>query len=71
MILNYTRSFGLQLAEGDVITSSLVPLADMINYRHPPDAAWYYDKEKEGLVVKALVDIKKGEEVCFGHSEPL
>ena len=48
-----------------------MPFADMINYRHPPSAAWYYDQEKGGLVVKALADIKKGEEVCFGHSEPL
>ena len=49
----------------------MVPLASMFNHKPPPDAQthWYYDEKKNGFVVKAIKDIKIGEEVYITYGD--
>ena len=44
-----------------VDTSIQVPYADMFNTETPKNAYWYFDDKRQGFVVEAHRDIKKGE----------
>ena len=47
--------------------SFLVPLADMFNHRPEAQVEAYFDPERCGYVVKALVDIPEGAEICTNY----
>jgi hypothetical protein len=68
MQLCFSRSFGLQI--DDKYITCLVPYADMGNHNLPQMTYWNYNAEREGFVVVATRDIKKGEEVtlCYGEN---
>lgn len=60
-----TRVFGLKI--GGVTTEALVPLADMMNHRRPPDVDWSYDDEAGAFLMRASRDITKGQEICDSY----
>jgi protein-histidine N-methyltransferase len=60
-----TRVFGLTI--GGVATEALVPLADMMNHRRPPDVDWSYDDAAGAFLMRASRDIAKGEEICDSY----
>jgi SET domain-containing protein len=45
-----------------------VPYADMFNHRHPEEAKYVFDRERNGFSIIALEDIPKGEEVCIQYN---
>jgi protein-histidine N-methyltransferase len=51
-----TRNFGVELDNG-VWTSALVPQADMLNHRRPPQAEWKYDLERDAFTVTTYVHL--------------
>lgn len=60
-----TRVFGLTI--GGASTEALVPIADMMNHRRPPDASWTFDDELGAFVIRALRDVRAGEEICGSY----
>lgn len=56
-----TRVFGITLRGAPA--EALVPLADMMNHRRPPDVEWAHDEGEDAFVMTALRDIRKGEEI--------
>lgn len=56
-----SRVFGI--GKGDSGAEALVPLADMLNHKRPPDIDWTYDDATAELVMTATRDIRAGEEV--------
>ena len=44
MILVGSRSFGITV--NGTVTNVMVPLADMLNHKRPPDAVWTFDNDK-------------------------
>ena len=54
-----SRCFGVKM--NGVDTSIQVPYADMFNTETPKNAYWYFDDKRQGFVVEAHRDIKKGE----------
>lgn len=60
-----TRVFGVTI--GGSPTEALVPIADMMNHRRPPDASWTYDEALGAFVIRALRDIRAGEEICGSY----
>lgn len=60
-----TRVFGVTI--GGAPTEALVPIADMMNHRRPPDASWTFDEALGSFVVRALRDIRAGEEICASY----
>ena len=54
------------------LTTCLAPYADMFNHYVEPKTNrrmtnWYYDDDEEGLIIQALRDIEKGEEVFISY----
>jgi histone-lysine N-methyltransferase SETD3 len=56
-----TRVFGVTIAGSP--TEALVPIADMMNHRRPPDAIWTYDEALGAFVIRAARAIRAGEEI--------
>lgn len=54
-----SRIFGIQI-EG-VKTDAYVPYADMLNHKRPRQTAWTYTDDREGFIMEALEDMKRGE----------
>ena len=54
-----SRIFGIEI-EG-IKTDGFVPYADMLNHKRPRQTAWTYTDEREGFIIEALEDIKRGE----------
>ena len=50
-------------------TIALVPLADMLNHKHPKNVTWTYSDEKRGFIVRAVEDIKKGRQMYYSYGE--
>ena len=64
--LTYSRVFSLDLPNGE--KTCLIPFADMFNHDDQPAARGYYDKDKNGVVVKALRDIQNGTEITIKYA---
>ena len=45
----------------------LVPLADMLNHSPVTQVDAYFDTERKGYVIQALVDIPEGAEIHFNY----
>lgn len=60
-----TRVFGVTI--GGAATEALVPFADMMNHRRPPDASWTFDEALGSFVIRASRDIRAGEEICGSY----
>jgi histone-lysine N-methyltransferase SETD3 len=60
-----TRVFGVKIRGAS--TEAMVPFADMMNHRRPPDVDWAYDEEQSAFVMKAARDIKEGEEITDSY----
>ncbi|APR85968.1 Hypothetical protein A7982_11317 [Minicystis rosea] len=56
-----SRIFGLTIAGQK--TEALVPLADMLNHREPPETHWTYDDEAGAFVMTALRSFAVGEPI--------
>ena len=62
-----SRIFGIQV-EG-VKTDGFVPYADMLNHKRPRQTSWTYTDEREGFIIEALEDIKRGEQVYDSYGK--
>jgi protein-histidine N-methyltransferase len=60
-----TRVFGITIAGSP--TEALVPFADMMNHRRPPDATWTFDEALGAFLIRAARDIRAGEEICGSY----
>ena len=60
-----TRVFGVTI--GGSPTEALVPIADMMNHRRPPDVSWTFDEAMGAFVIRAVRDIQSGEEICGSY----
>ena len=62
-----SRIFGIQV-EG-VKTDGFVPYADMLNHKRPRQTSWTYTDDREGFIIEALEDIKRGEQVYDSYGK--
>ncbi|WNG17572.1 SET domain-containing histone-lysine N-methyltransferase [Cystobacter fuscus] len=60
-----SRTFGLTL-EGQFVRG-FVPLADMLNHRQSPEAAWGMSEDGAAFVLVALKDVPAGEEIHISY----
>lgn len=54
-----SRIFGIQV-EG-VKTDGFVAYADMLNHKRPRQTSWTYTDDKQGFIIEAIEDIKRGD----------
>lgn len=45
----------------------MAPFVDMINHNSPRNANWGYSSSEKAFLVRAIDDIKKGDEVYFNY----
>ena len=50
-------------------SGAMVPFADMINHRWDPQTEWEFNDEEKVFTLKAIQDIRKGEEVFMRYGE--
>ena len=62
-----SRIFGIQV-EG-VKTDGFVPYADMLNHKRPRQTSWTYTDDRQGFIIEALEDIKRGEQVYDSYGK--
>ena len=62
-----SRIFGIQV-EGTQ-TDGFVAYADMLNHKRPRQTAWTYTDERQGFIIEALDDIKRGEQVYDSYGK--
>ena len=62
-----SRIFGIEI-EG-VKTDGFVPYADMLNHKRPRQTAWTYTDDREGFIIEALEDIKRGEQIYDSYGK--
>ncbi|MEZ4302770.1 MAG: SET domain-containing histone-lysine N-methyltransferase [Polyangiaceae bacterium] len=60
-----TRVFGITVRGS--ATEALVPFADMMNHRRPPELLWTYDEDGAAFTVRAARAVTAGEEVCGSY----
>ena len=56
-----SRCFGMSIYGRE--TYGLVPMADMLNHKHPEETAWSYDDHADGFVLTALKNFAPGDPV--------
>jgi len=56
-----TRIFGITI-DGKK-TSAMVPMADMLNHKRPPETYWTFDDDRKGFTITATKDFLADEEV--------
>jgi histone-lysine N-methyltransferase SETD3 len=56
-----SRIFGITI--GQKKTSAMVPMADMLNHKKPPDTYWTYDNKLQAFVMTASLDLAGGLEI--------
>lgn len=54
-----SRIFGIQI--DGVKTDGFVAYADMLNHKRPRQTSWTYTDDRQGFIIEALEDIKRGE----------
>lgn len=62
-----SRIFGIQV-EG-VKTDGFVAYADMLNHKRPRQTSWTYTDEKQGFIIEAIEDIKRGDQVYDSYGK--
>lgn len=62
-----SRIFGINV-EG-VKTDGFVPYADMLNHKRPRQTSWTYTDDRQGFIIEALEDIKRGEQVYDSYGK--
>ena len=62
-----SRIFGIQV--NGVKTDGFVPYADMLNHKRPRQTSWTYTDDREGFIIEALEDIKRGEQVYDSYGK--
>ena len=62
-----SRIFGIEV-EG-VKTDGFVPYADMLNHKRPRQTSWSYTDDRQGFIIEALEDIKRGEQVYDSYGK--
>jgi histone-lysine N-methyltransferase SETD3 len=62
-----SRIFGIQV-EG-VKTDGFVAYADMLNHKRPRQTTWTYTDEREGFIIEASEDIKRGDQVYDSYGK--
>ena len=50
-----SRNFGLKIDGAQ--TTTMVPLADMLNHFRPAETKWYFDNKEDGYIMKSLEDL--------------
>lgn len=51
----------------DGIACGLVPIADMFNHSFGPNVEWFYNNERRGFQMQAIVNIKRGTELFINY----
>ena len=62
-----SRIFGIDI-EG-VKTDGFVPYADMLNHKRPRQTSWTYTDDREGFIIEALEDIKRGDQIYDSYGK--
>ena len=66
-MLVISRNFGVTIR--GLETNIQVPIADMFNTRTPKNTLWYYEDSKNGFIVEAVTDVKKGEQLFDSYGK--
>ena len=48
-------------------TYAFIPYSDMMNHKDPADTEWEFEESENCFVMKALKDIKRGDEVFSSY----
>ena len=62
-----SRIFGISI--DGVKTDGFVAYADMLNHRLPKETQWSYCDEREGFIIEATDDIKRGQQVYDSYGK--
>lgn len=62
-----SRIFGITI-EG-VKTDGFVAYADMLNHQRPKETQWSYTDDREGFIIEAQEDIKRGQQVYDSYGK--
>jgi len=57
-LLVASRIFGIDIYDNK--TDGFVPYADMLNHKRPRETSWTYCNKRQGFIIEAIVDIKRG-----------
>jgi histone-lysine N-methyltransferase SETD3 len=52
-----------------VKTDGFVAYADMLNHRRPRQTTWTYTDDRQGFIIEAMEDIKRGEQVYDSYGK--
>lgn len=56
-----SRIFGITI--GQQRTAALVPIADMLNHKSPPDTRWTFHDESNSFILESIVPLSVGDQV--------
>lgn len=62
-----SRIFGIQINGHK--TDAFVAYADMLNHRRPRQTSWQYCDKRQGFIIEALEDIKRGEQIFDSYGK--
>lgn len=62
-----SRIFGIQINGHK--TDAFVAYADMLNHRRPRQTSWQYCDRRQGFIIEALEDIKRGEQIFDSYGK--
>lgn len=62
-----SRIFGISI--NGVKTDGFVAYADMLNHQRPKETQWSYCDEREGFIIEATDDIKRGQQVYDSYGK--
>ena len=62
-----SRVFGLKLK--GVQTLGFVPYAEMFNHKRPKTTKWYFCDNRQGFVIEATKDLKRGNQVYISYGK--
>lgn len=62
-----SRIFGISI--NGVKTDGFVAYADMLNHQRPKETQWSYSDEREGFIIEATDDIKRGQQVYDSYGK--
>ena len=66
-VMAQSRNFNI-IIDGNE-TNAFVPFADMLNHKRPKETTWAYDNTKQGFVITACEDIKRGDPVYDSYGK--
>lgn len=62
-----SRIFGISIKGHK--TDAFVAYADMLNHRRPRQTSWQYCDKREGFIIEALEDIKRGDQIYDSYGK--